>query len=283
MAAATRLGYRTNWAAKALASDHSRLIGLLLCGQHGTPTEIVRGLEQRLAEAGYVTLLGFAPDAARTAAAVARLAERGSEAIVSVGDSAMARETDSLSARSLPCIAIADAGEGARIAIGREDGGALAVRYLLDLKHERFAVIERTPGATARGVAQALEGSGLRFAESPALGDDPNALKRAIHGLLDLPYAPTGIVCGDDAIALAVVRDCLLGGRQVPRDISIVGFGDEPYARCALPSLTTVRVPMLEAGIHAAEAVLAMLDGKPFEPYKPAVKLAIRETTGPPP
>ena len=112
---------------------------------------------------------------------------------------------------------------------------------------------------------------------------DPNAVKRAVHGVLELPQAPTAIICSEDAVALTVLRECTLRGVRVPTDVSIVGFGDEPLARAALPSLTTVRPGPRQAGFHAAEAVLALLAGGIPEPCKPAVRLAIRESTGPAP
>jgi DNA-binding LacI/PurR family transcriptional regulator len=282
MAASARLGYRANWAARALACHRSRLVGIMLCTQHGALIEIARSLEARLTAEGYACLIGF-PSAQDQPAASARLAERGCEALVYVGGGPAAGEPDALAARSLPWIAVADGSEGAQVAIGRERGGELAARYLVDLNHERFAVIEQPPASTARGAARALEAPGLTVAEIPERGDDPNSVKRAIHGLLDLPRSPTALLCGSDEIALVAVRECTLRGRRVPGDISIVGFGDEPYARCALPSLTTVRTLTFEAGVHAAEAVLGLLEGQSFGPWEPTVKLAIRESTGPAP
>ncbi len=282
MAASARLGYRANWAARALACHRSRLVGLVLCAQHGALIEVARALEARLTAAGYACLIGF-PSARDQPAPIAHLAERGCEALVYVGGGPAAGEPDLLAARSLPWIAVADGAEGAAAAIGRDRGGELAARYLLDLNHERFAVIEQPPASTARGVARALEPLGLAVAEIHEPGDDPNSVKRAIHRLLDLSRSPTALLCGSDEIALVAVRECTLRGRGVPRDISIVGFGDEPYARCALPSLTTVRTLTYQAGVHAAEAVLGLLEGQPFVHCEPTVRLAIRESTGPAP
>lgn len=56
-----------------------------------------------------------------------------------------------------------------------------------------------------------------------------------------------GIFCGDDAIACGVV-DALRHelGRQVPEDVSVIGFDDVPQASWAAYRLTTVRQPLDE-------------------------------------
>jgi DNA-binding LacI/PurR family transcriptional regulator len=243
----------------------------------------VRGLVQRLDEAGYGCLVAFAPEAGARRVLLDGLIERGTEAVIFLGEVPTPQEVESLG--TLRWIAMADDGEDdpRRIELGRAVGAELATRYLRELNHQRFAVLGPSSRGAARGVARVLEGEPLILPEPNATDDDPNAIKRAIRGLLDLPSPPTAIVCGSDAVALTSVRECILRGVRVPRDVSIVGFGDEPFARAALPSLTTVRHAAMAAGLQAAEAVLALLAGRSVEPYQPVVKLAIRESTGPAP
>ena len=57
--------------------------------------------------------------------------------------------------------------------------------------------------------------------------------------------------------------------------------GDEEFARCAVPALTTIRVSAAAIGTHAAEMVLAMLAGDVPQRYDVPVKLVVRQSTGP--
>jgi LacI family transcriptional regulator len=49
-------------------------------------------------------------------------------------------------------------------------------------------------------------------------------------------------------------------GLEVPRDIALAGFDDIPIARYVTPSLTTVRVRIVDLGRSALERLAALLD-----------------------
>ena len=55
----------------------------------------------------------------------------------------------------------------------------------------------------------------------------------------------------------------------VPRDLSVVGWDDVPYARLVTPPLTTVRVPRYELGQAAARELLDLIAGRPAGPPRP--------------
>ena len=55
---------------------------------------------------------------------------------------------------------------------------------------------------------------------------------------------------------------CLPGGTRtarlhIPEDVSVVGFDDLPVARWVGPPLTTIRQPLVEMAVEAAEMVFA--------------------------
>ena len=97
-----------------------------------------------------------------------------------------------------------------------------------------------------------------------------------------MPNSPTAAICGSDAIALAVMHACARHGIEVPRRMSIVGFGDTPLARCVSPMLTSVRIAARGAGVAAAEYLLARLAGRASDITELPIKLVVRASTGPP-
>lgn len=95
----------------------------------------------------------------------------------------------------------------------------------------------------------------------------------------------TAILCGNDDIALGVMRAMYEAGRSVPADVSIVGFDDEPYARFFTPALTTVRQDFKTLGKVCFSELLGLVGpGRSAERLDyPQAELVIRESAGPPP
>ena len=77
-----------------------------------------------------------------------------------------------------------------------------------------------------------------------------------------MAHPPTAILTGNDLQALGVyqaARDLRL---HIPEDVSVVGFDDLPVARWVGPPLTTIRQPLIEMAVEAAEMVLRIAAGE---------------------
>jgi len=84
----------------------------------------------------------------------------------------------------------------------------------------------------------------------------------AVHQLLGLGRQRIdAIVAASDYMALGVMDGLEAVGYRVPADIAVVGFDDIDEARFASPALTTVRQPLYEQGLQAANIACAMLRG----------------------
>ena len=239
---------------------------------------VERGCEQR----GYACLLALPAPNERYLPAITALLARGVEGIVFAGTSPEIQDIDALAAQAVPWVAIGE-GEDAdprRIALGRVAGGELAARYLAELGHERLAILA-FDDRHGMSVRRSFAPGQITVTQARPAISDPVGVKVAIRDVLDLPRRPTAIVCGADVDALAALRECGLRGIRVPQDISIIGFGDEPFARHTVPALTSVRTSAGEIGLRAAEALRMFLAGQACELYRPSVKLVIRETIGP--
>jgi len=288
VAAATRLGYRPNLAARALVSRRCGVVGVV-AHTLADPLHagVVAALEGRLRAAGLGTLLAVDTDSPDPSEAARTLIGRGAEAIVFVGCRPSGIETNLLGRASLPWVYVADAGVAVPHAIdtGGQRGGTLATRYLQDLGHRRFGVIAPGSSGMRQGVAAALaESDGVLIAAAAKGGKETESrgTRTQVCALLDQDPPPTAILCGGDVEALAVLRECSLRGIAVPGGISIVGFGDHEFGRHATPALTTLRVSSASLGAQAGEVVIAALRGEPVQPSETPVKLVVRESTGAP-
>ena len=72
----------------------------------------------------------------------------------------------------------------------------------------------------------------------------------------------TGVLAFDDLTALGVVRGLMGAGLRVPEDCSVLGFDDVLPAAVATPGITTIRQPLREMGLLAAEWVLEAIEAR---------------------
>jgi len=95
----------------------------------------------------------------------------------------------------------------------------------------------------------------------------------------------TAIVCGSDLMALGAVHAAHDLGKQVPDDVSVVGFDDSPLIAYTDPPLTTVRQPVSDMGTAAAQALVSEIRGvrttRSELLFRP--ELIVRGSTGPAP
>ncbi|MHB8297050.1 MAG: LacI family DNA-binding transcriptional regulator [Dermatophilaceae bacterium] len=90
-----------------------------------------------------------------------------------------------------------------------------------------------------------IEGAGVKVAEE--------VLRRRVK--ID------GLVCGNDTLALAIMRRLQDNGIRIPDDLAVTGWGDVLAARYISPGLTTVRQPMHDLGRLTAERLHARIVG----------------------
>lgn len=83
--------------------------------------------------------------------------------------------------------------------------------------------------------------------------------------LLALKVPPTAVLMMHDYTYLGVFRAAREMGFRVPEDLSVVGFGDMPFAYMTDPPLTTIKIPFREIGYKAAEMIINVIKGKKLQ------------------
>jgi LacI family transcriptional regulator len=169
-------------------------------------------------------------------------------------------------------------------------GGVSATEHLLELGHERIAVISGPTHvlcsrARVDGYRAALQRQDIRpprqfvrFAEfNQAAG-----LEQAT-ALLEMRQAPTALFCTSDMIAMGAYEAAHRLGLRVPEDVSIVGFDDLPLSVWMQPNLTTVRQPLAEMASLATRMLFQLIDGGTPDAVQVevATRLVVRNSTAP--
>ncbi|MGP4113566.1 LacI family DNA-binding transcriptional regulator [Streptomyces sp. 4N509B] len=171
-------------------------------------------------------------------------------------------------------------------------GGARQLTaHLLTLGHRRLGYLG---GPAARTTTRhRLEGHRAALAEAGLAGD---AERLTVHGHYDrasgydgalelLRREPdlTAIVAANDTVALGVCAALRERGVRIPQDVSVTGFDDLPFAADAAPALTTVRLPLTEAGTRAARLALGRDEAPSGGVATCTGSLIARASTAPPP
>ncbi len=142
----------------------------------------------------------------------------------------------------------------------------LVVEHLVKLGHRRIAMISGNPAAThsvmrEEAFQSAMQQFGLEVPDIFVTCGDFRELepsRAAAQFLLGLPTSerPTAIFCIGDLVACAAMQIANKMALNVPRDVSIVGFGDLRVSLFGVPTLTTVHQPFREMGRQAVRCLL---------------------------
>ena len=94
----------------------------------------------------------------------------------------------------------------------------------------------------------------------------------------------TAIFAANDQMAMGILRALHEAGREIPGDVSVVGFDDVPEAEFQMVPLTTVGIDADKAAQRILAELLRMIEGgePPVEPVTlPSTELIIRRSSGP--
>lgn len=100
-----------------------------------------------------------------------------------------------------------------------------------------------------------------------------------------LPHSPQAVFVASDTMALGALRAIQQAGLRVPEDIAVAGFDDMPFAARLDPPLTTVRQPVQETGVRAAETLFDLLAEPDLSPIHAVIptQLLVRASSNPVP
>lgn len=152
----------------------------------------------------------------------------------------------------------------ASLAFDNRGGARRLTEHLIGLGHRRIGYVagplERTTTRhRLEGHREAMKAAGLQGDEEKLTEHGPydrSSGYDATRELLRRAPDVTAVVAANDTVALgacAAVRDL---GLRIPEDVSVAGFDDLPFSVDSVPALTTVRLPLFEAGARAGRLAM---------------------------
>ncbi len=308
--AVTELDYVVNGNARALAAASSDLIGVLV---HDVADPffgvIASGIQGAMAEGDVLAVVcNTASSAERELRYLRLLRRQRTRAVVLTGgsvndpghrDALVDQVTEFTSAGSrvvlcgrplltgrdgerLPGVVAVDFDnrEGARgLTAHLVASGHRAIGYLTGPEHRT------TSRLRLDGHLRALADAGLTGESCPVVtcDFDRESGRAGVAELLRRAPGLTAVVAGNDNAALGALAELRSRGLDVPGDVSVAGFDDLPFSRDAVPALTTVRIPLADAGRTSGLLALGAREDPPGAVLTVRTELVVRDSTGPAP
>jgi LacI family transcriptional regulator len=272
-----REGYIPNELARGLTKNTSAMIGVVIPDINNTFfSAVLMGIENEFLKHGCNTFVCNTHGQIRKEKEyIDMLLSRRVAGIIFVGTRPINKDASShlvdLATR-LPVMLINDTIENSDIGYvltNEEKGMNDAVHYLYDLGHRRIALLNGNQAFTTyryklNGYRRAMKE--LKLSEKVGYIVDTEPYEKGgyegMKKLRALSVPPTAVVSASDQIAIGAMREVFESGKNVPNDMSVVGFSNIPLSNEIYPRLTTVDQYPQQTGKLTAQLLAAQIENK---------------------
>ncbi|ANC31022.1 LacI family DNA-binding transcriptional regulator [Isoptericola dokdonensis] len=263
------LGYRPSLTARALATQRSHRIGVLV--ESATtfgPTSTLYAVESAARASGYEVSSVFLQAGAKITPqeAVDHLVALGVDALCVVAPRSSSIADLRRIAVGVPVLVVKPDKDPTflTVTVDQRAGTALAVDHLVALGHRDILHLAGPLDwldARSRERAFHARAKSWGIRERPVVVGDWTAdfAYEFARGIRELPEYTAVFVANDD-MAVGLVHGLHERGFSVPDDLSVVGFDDIPLARHVIPPLTTVRQNFDALGVSIVEVLRAAIE-----------------------
>lgn len=284
---AAAMGYRVNYAARALRSRQSHLVGVLIQEHsHYQMGEVLEGIQQEAQKHDYSVLIGMIQhNEAIEHQLLQSMTEKQVDGVIlsTCGTPGALEYVRSIQAQGIRCINIFQdfTRQGLpSVTVDEVLGGFIATEHLIRLNHKRILFFGgRDPAgdywAAGRytGFCRAHDAHSLPLISEHRVGcggflEDGH---RTMNRCLDLGIDFTAVFTICDLSAVGAIKAARERGLRVPEDLSVVGFDGSLMVRALFePHLTTVVQSAETIGREAFRCLLGLAENSP-EGYGPVV------------
>lgn len=298
-----RLKYRPSAVARALVSNRSNTLGLMVADiDNPYFSQLAKSVEAAAYAVGIRTILcNTADDPDRELSYLDELLAHRVDGLIQASHYTDSPLIDTAMENEVNVVAVNRPVFGHQIdsvVLDNLAGAQMATQHLIDLGHTRIAHIEGPTYATnvperRAGYDQALKKNALEIDDELIyLGSwNRSTPIAAVEEFMNLDNPPTAIFAADDMFAMVAYGAYLEKGLKVPDDVSIVGFDGTAIANLGMLNLTTISQDIDYVGTRAVEILVerkatGSIQAAGDTPVITEVltpKLTVRRSTGPPP
>lgn len=193
------------------------------------------------------------------------------------------RYLQELREQGFPVIFIATGEPGVHISVDNETGIRQAVEHMANVHgHRQIAFIAGQPGD--QGDSKARLQAFHSVMAALGLEVDTRLIVEGMHStpggysamqkLLETKIKFSAVIASNDASAIGAMRAIHeTTTLQIPRDIAIIGFDDQPSAMAQVPPLASIHVPLVEIG---QQALILMSDHLVYQRRLDSIQIPTR-------
>jgi LacI family transcriptional regulator, gluconate utilization system Gnt-I transcriptional repressor len=271
--AAKELGYVPNLAARALASQRTEVIGVLIPSlTNNVFSDVLRGIYDASEGSRYSIQLANTRYSILQEEKLLRLFQaQKPAALIVTGMDQTAESRAVMEAMNCPIAQIMEIGPDPvdmMVGFSHYDAAFAAVSHLIAQGFKRIGFVgaQMDPRMQRRlqGYRDAMKAASLFDPRTIVTTPVPTTVTLGGTLLADLLLRTPdveAVACVNDDIALGVLFECQRRHISVPDEMAIVGFNDLEFMAAAVPSLTSVRTNRYEMGRSAVTMVTAAIDG----------------------
>jgi len=276
---AKELKYKPNQMARSLRLGKSNTIGLIVADiSNAFYARIARGIEQKANEKGYnLIFCSTEENPEKEIALIRMLKERQVDGLIISTTLKDTTEILQLKKENFPFVLVdryIKRLETNYVVTNNYEGAVAAMQHLIDLGHERIAILTVTPAHLSSvndrytAYKDILKKNDIRFnknfVKQISFNDVENETEQAVKELLQMPNYVTAIFTVNNNLAVAVLETLHKIGKKIPDDISLVSYDDIRLFRFCVPTITAVAQPVEQIGERAVELLLSEIekDGK---------------------
>jgi DNA-binding LacI/PurR family transcriptional regulator len=270
LAAIRQLDYRPSSTARALVTGRSRTLGVVSFDTtlYG-PASTLFGIERAAHDAEYAVSVSSLRALNRDSvlSAIEQLRDQGVDGVAVIAPTRAAADALRHISSDFAVVAVG-AGPNSTVpaaCVDQTAGAAAATRHLMNLGHKTVWHLAgpadwKEAQERVDGWSSVLEAAGAHVPE-PLRGDWTARSGYDVGtSILQIPEL-TAVFVANDQMALGLLRRLREAGRDVPGDLSVVGFDDIPEAAYFTPPLTTVRQDFAELGRRCLHILLERIEG----------------------
>lgn len=273
---AHELSYFKNRHALALKSGRTNQIGLVVpfINRHFF-SNIIMGVEEELYPKGYQVMIFQSNESEKKEQDVveALLKNQVDGVLISVSKTTRTKSHfNKIIENNLPLIFFdrkVDVDNSSSVETDDEFGGKIATQHLIDQGCSQIAYVTVDLNLNIyknrfKGYKKALEANNIDFNSDLVFQANSDVIsgRKVASQILSNDIKIDSIFCSSDYIALGVIQELKDNNVDIPGDISVVGFSNEPFTELLDLTLTSIEQNPYEIGKSAARVFLDQVNAK---------------------
>lgn len=263
--AVKELNYYPNEVARSLFQKRSNFIGLLLPDiTNPFFPALAKGVEDSVTNRGYSLLLGNVEnDPEKEEEYLKIFAQNNIAGVIS------AVQGKNKNFKNIPMVVLDRVDDAQKYSVHSDDfkGGKLAAQSIIEGEPKELVIMagpKEVSGANIRlaGNEKVLKEANIDYQIFQTKSYQIDYAEETAQALFKEYPNVDSVIASNDVYAIAMMKEAIKRGLEIPKDFQIIGYDDMPFSRMVYPGLSTIVQPAYEIGFQGAELICDILENK---------------------